>query len=81
MSYENTEDVPCSSYVPAVVVFSILVCTVCVWDCVFIVADWIKVSGAVKATDLFILIPGYLLRQAQATNPSEALRGPQKKCD
>lgn len=42
--------------------------------CVLIYADWIKVSGAVKTTDLFARVSGYLLRQAQATIPAAALK-------
>lgn len=43
---------------------------VCLFVCVLICADWIKVSGAVKTTDLFTRISGYLLRQAQEMIPT-----------
>lgn len=72
MSYGNTEDIPSSSY-PLCYFSSACQCaSVFVWA--FIIADWIKVSGAVKTTDLFIRISGYLLRQAQAMIPTVALK-------
>lgn len=47
---------------------------VCAFVCALIHTDWLEVSGAVWTADLFTRISGYLLRRAQAVNPTVAMK-------